>query len=1227
MLLELAALALLVSIALFQGQQHASSQTVTSTIGFGPAISVALGNGFSLLPDAASYALGAFEGAELDSVAAPPVVLAGRRPSYTQRIHIYYYYVLGGLWRLFGLSWPVMRIFLVLALGLCTVLAYTILRQFMNRGFSVLAALWVVQSLLPYITHTREFLRTPFMFGAILLLVVALKRNRGSRSYLALAALFGLTLGVGIGFRSDMLIPLPAGMLVFALAPVARVRHPLLLRFGALALVFLCFQGAGWPVLRVAGGEGDPVAMQAVNGMSQGHIGGLGLSPGSYYLKYKKWDAMTAAVTTDYGRRVLGLPAPIPFESARYTASGNALLAEMLRLFPADFVTRAYGAVFQLLGGSLVFLLLAALALLRLRWTSPARAWAALLSVMAFLTVYSLQFESRHYFFLAIAPAILLGFWAEQVLCGARATFRTRRLSAGLETFFLPWQVLRARWRGAALFATVVVVSLALPLFFLQLYQKHLLRELRQTYARLPVQEVETKRVAGDTCTFYRLAKPLTQPDWFRLTVPNWRYRHSYWAWPVQYLVAEFELADHNLTFWPAYDNRMQNGMSCMSEWIRVMPPAGAGAGRVRCFFPVYECHAPAKLGPTALSSPLFDYTRFSGVVVPNALAPAFRGLYRCTDISELTLLPCMFLPERQGAFQPHCRLGRAQRAHFPPAPAQHEFKLNVGSSQARLRQLMDKDPDNPMGYLQNAERLRNHGGFTQALEMYRRAIDMAPFLYVAYMNADTALQGSADPAARAAFWRDVADKRPGIFYAHAMLARALQESGEVDGALAACQRAASLAPDNSELLTMLGDLYVLRGDPSHAQTAYEKAVAQSPGYPEYRAGLIKAEGLRGHLDAANRLHLVLRAQYPMFASLYDGAYYDMASEMARQGMTTQAKAAYRALLSRDFQPRGAHAPVTAAGDAHLFLGDLEAARAAYRRAINVRPGEFAPYAKLSETYLAREDLDGLLREWEATVDTLPRRALAHLSLGLARERLRDHDGALQAYRRARELNPLMARIHAALECALLKRGTNLLQAGAPEDALAHFQEAAKLNTTNAEAHVKAGEAQEALGQLEAARAAYRRAIDNVPVGYTAYDKLNSTYVDRGDLQGLLEEWEHAVAAHPGRALAHFCLGVARQRLHNLDGAIAAYRRARQLDPSGEGTRQCLVRALLMRGEKRLAAGKPEAALEDFREAAQHGRDNPAVYSRQGDALMALGRKEAAQDAYAQAQQLKSDAS
>ena len=121
-----------------------------------------------------------------------------------------------------------------------------------------------------------------------------------------------------------------------------------------------------------------------------------------------------------------------------------------------------------------------------------------------------------------------------------------------------------------------------------------------------------------------------------------------------------------------------------------------------------------------------------------------------------------------------------------------------------------------------------------------------------------------------------------------------------------------------------------------------------------------------------------------------------------------------------------------------------------------------------------------------------------------------------------------------------------------------------------------------AMGDAAAARRKYREAIDLRPTVYPLYEKLSNSYVDAGDLEGLRNEWESAVAEHPKRTQAHYCLGLAWHRLAKLEKAIASYRRALELDPSGQGTRECLARALKTRAEEHRQEGRVEAAEEDL---------------------------------------------
>ncbi|HKX83178.1 MAG TPA: tetratricopeptide repeat protein, partial [Pyrinomonadaceae bacterium] len=99
--------------------------------------------------------------------------------------------------------------------------------------------------------------------------------------------------------------------------------------------------------------------------------------------------------------------------------------------------------------------------------------------------------------------------------------------------------------------------------------------------------------------------------------------------------------------------------------------------------------------------------------------------------------------------------------------------------------------------------------------------------------------------------------------------------------------------------------------------------------------------------------------------------------------------------------------------------------------------------AVLLEKEFELSSLDAAVKEYEAAAALSPNNYLYWLSLGTARERAGDRDGAELALRRAKELAPHYSRVHWALGNALVRQGkldegfTEIRQAVAADPALA----------------------------------------------------------------------------------------------------------------------------------------------------------------------------------------------
>jgi Flp pilus assembly protein TadD len=86
------------------------------------------------------------------------------------------------------------------------------------------------------------------------------------------------------------------------------------------------------------------------------------------------------------------------------------------------------------------------------------------------------------------------------------------------------------------------------------------------------------------------------------------------------------------------------------------------------------------------------------------------------------------------------------------------------------------------------------------------------------------------------------------------LLAIALEQSDRDSEALAAHQKALTLAPNNPATLSNLGMYYATHGDPAQAETLLRKAVAAPDAGPRERQNLALVLGMEGRMDEAERL-------------------------------------------------------------------------------------------------------------------------------------------------------------------------------------------------------------------------------------------------------------------------------------------------------------------------------------------------------------------------------------
>ena len=331
-----------------------------------------------------------------------------------QRSMRYMMLSMGFSWRLLGVSWSSLAPLLGLFCGLFTVGVYLLSRLAMGRCFAVAVAvlLTISPDNLLHLHRLRDYPKIPFLILGIALMGYLVVRELRPASRLAIAAAFGLTAGIGLGFRDDILLLLPFSVvaIVFLLPRRIAWRERGLI-FLVVAIVFAVIT---LPISLNYGEGGANLWHILLMGVTNTYNPTLAVSTEPYFLAAYSGDFVAddlvylfASPFHDIAKAELG---PIDYE-----LYSRELYLTYLAHFPADILVRAYASVIRVIpapdwfpvpiGAPLVLLAVALFALRDIRFAA-----FAVLVILYFGGASSLEFEDRHYHHLVFIPVISLAF-------------------------------------------------------------------------------------------------------------------------------------------------------------------------------------------------------------------------------------------------------------------------------------------------------------------------------------------------------------------------------------------------------------------------------------------------------------------------------------------------------------------------------------------------------------------------------------------------------------------------------------------------------------------------------------------------------------------------------------------------------------------------------------------------------------------------------------------------
>jgi protein O-GlcNAc transferase len=311
-----------------------------------------------------------------------------------------------------------------------------------------------------------------------------------------------------------------------------------------------------------------------------------------------------------------------------------------------------------------------------------------------------------------------------------------------------------------------------------------------------------------------------------------------------------------------------------------------------------------------------------------------------------------------------------------------------------------------------------------RAAACLRRALAITPTLPEARSRLETLLQDRQRELEALA--RDEAGLRPDDVDAHVSLGKRFRAYGELDKAVACCQRALLLAPGSPLALYHLGNALNSAGRHGEAIACYRKALEGKPDFPDALVNLGTALYGQGELDeaiACCERALALDARIPE-------AHFTLGNGRKDQGRFDEAAARYESALALD---PGLAAAYVNLGNVVVKQGRPGSALVYFRKAAVLEPGMIEAHYNLGMAAYQAGDFPLAKAALERYLQSQPDDEGVLITLGDAHRHLNELDQARDFFERALKRNPAAAAAQHALANVLRNQGRHA-------DAVTHYR-------------------------------------------------------------------------------------------------------------------------------------------------------------------------------------------
>jgi tetratricopeptide (TPR) repeat protein len=318
--------------------------------------------------------------------------------------------------------------------------------------------------------------------------------------------------------------------------------------------------------------------------------------------------------------------------------------------------------------------------------------------------------------------------------------------------------------------------------------------------------------------------------------------------------------------------------------------------------------------------------------------------------------------------------------------------------------------PDYAPAYVLRAQLLEASNQKEQALEQYRKAVELDPENAMAEFELGRLLLAGDDAKEALGHLLRARDLSEGASAVHGALAQTYQKLGDRDSAL----RENQLALQRGETLGIVDPVhYAMRkesvssvalmeraveaeraGDYERAETLYLELTRLRPDYADILARLGDVLSRQSKLQPAKEQYLAALAIEPG----HGPAHYGLGNVLNFEGDFEGAAREYRAALAA--RPDHVQTMVNLAGIL-AFQGELSEAATLCRRAVDFDPRSFAPNLQLARVLMQQKAYRDAIAPLRAALEARPDSGPAHRQLSIALVAIGDYPAAWRHLERA----------------------------------------------------------------------------------------------------------------------------------------------------------------------------------------------------------------------------------